>query len=182
MASSGAGNSSSGSGHTDAGVDSGSADTGSAGGDTGAADTGSGANTVTGMLGTTPLNPIMSAYWINNAFPPETIVYLIAGNVSCSQLGTNGWLAAIPAGIQVVELVMPSSTTTGMVSIPSGEANYAFGGMSSTTETSASSGSINITKNDPMGTIEGTVSATYATGGSIMGSFHADSCPGGMGY
>lgn len=132
------------------------------------------------MLGTTPVNPIVSAYWINTS-PGETIVYLIAGQVSCSQLGTTGWLTSIPAGTQVIELVMPSTTTTGMVSIPSGEANYAFGGMSSFTETTATSGTINITNNNPMGAIDGTVSAMYAQG-SIMGSFHADYCPGGMGF
>jgi hypothetical protein len=132
------------------------------------------------MLGSAPVKPIVSAFLVTTS-PGETIIYLIAGPVTCAQISVSGWLPSIAAGTQVIELIVPSTTTTGMVSIPSGEANYAFGGMSSFTETAATSGSINITKNTPNTSIEGTVTASYASG-SIMGSFHADYCAGGMGF
>jgi hypothetical protein len=174
-ASSGSGSSgaSSGSG-AGAGASSGHGDAG------GGADGAAGATNITGMLGSAQVKPIVSAFLVTTS-PGETIIYLIAGPVTCAQISISGWLPSIAAGTQVIELIVPSTTTTGMVSIPSGEANYAFGGMSSLTETVATSGSINITKNTPNTAIEGTVTATYASG-SIMGSFHADYCAGGMGF
>jgi hypothetical protein len=178
-ASSGSGGSgaSSGSGSSGATSSGSGAGTGDAGG---GADGASGATNITGMLGSAPVKPIVSAFLVTTS-PGETIIYLIAGPVTCAQISISGWLPSIAAGTQVIEIIFPSTTTTGMVSIPSGEANYAFGGMSSLTETVATSGSINITKNTPNTAIEGTVTATYASG-SIMGSFHANYCAGGMAF
>jgi hypothetical protein len=155
--------------------------TGGSGGMSGAGGTGAGANNVTGTLGTAPLMPIMSALVAANGGAGETIIYLFSAPITCSQISSAGWLPSIASGTQVVELVMPSTTTTGTVAVPGGEVNYNFGGMLSFTETSATSGSIMITMNNPMGVIEGTVMATYSSG-SISGSFHAEYCANGQGY
>ena len=91
------------------------------------------------------------------------------------------WLGSQPAGSQVIELVMKGKPAVGQtVSVPPGEANYAAGGKSSSYETSAASGSLKFTRSDANGIVEGSVSAKYADGSSISGTFHADFCANGQ--
>ena len=78
-----------------------------------------------------------------------------------------------------MEIVIKGPPKVGKIA---GEVNFAEGGKTSAGETTADTGSITFTKADPMGIVEGTVSATYADGSEIMGTFHAEFCAGGQGY
>jgi hypothetical protein len=60
--------------------------------------------------------------------------------------------------------------------------NYAAGGKSSAYEVVAQSGTITFTAAQTNGPVKGTVMATYAGGGSVMGNFSAEFCTGGQGY
>jgi len=142
----------------------------------------SGGTNVTGSLGTTPLNPIVTALVSANAGLGETIIYMFTSAVTCAQISTPGWLPSIAASTQVVEMVIvPATSTPGTFPVPNSEVNYANGGQLSLFETSANSGSITVTQISPSGVIEGSVSASY-TGGSISGTFHAEFCATGQAY
>ena len=174
--------------HADAGVVTGAGDAGSTGdagskSDAGATGgTGSG-TTVTGTLGALgPAMPIVSSLVIFTG--SETIVYLSTAPVACSLIsGRDGsrWLNKLPAGSQVVELVVSGAARVGDATFP--EVNYAPGGMSSANEKNASlgSGKVSFTKAEAMGVVEGTFSATYANPtGSVSGTFHAEFCADGQ--
>jgi len=142
----------------------------------------SGGTNVTGSLGTTPLNPIVTALVSANAGLGETIIYMFTSAVTCAQISTPGWLPSIAASTQVVEMVIvPATSTPGTFPVPNSEVNYANGGQLSLFETSANSGSITVTQISPGGVIEGSVSASY-TGGSISGTFHAEFCATGQAF
>jgi hypothetical protein len=130
----------------------------------------------------------VAAYWIgtpDNA--AETgggpFVYLFSGPVTCADISAaSGWVTTIPAGTQVTEMLI-GTTTTG-TAVPAAahaaanavEANYATGG--STTETRATSGSVTLTAYTKDVAVDGTVDLTFPAG-SAKGTFHAVWCPTG---
>ena len=147
-----------------------------------------GGGSLTGTYGSTPIAPIVAAYWIgtpDNA--SETgggpFVYLFSGPVACSDISAaSGWVTTIPTGTQVTELLI--GTTTVGTAVPAAahaapgalEANYATGG--STAETRATSGSVTLTAYTKDSAVDGTVDVTFPTG-SAQGTFHAVWCPTG---
>jgi hypothetical protein len=80
----------------------------------------------------------------------------------------------------VVEIVIKGAPKVQDYPVPPGEVNYAPGGKSSAYETGAKSGTITFTKADAT-TVEGTVTATYASG-NVSGNFHATFCDNGQNY
>jgi hypothetical protein len=146
---------------------------------------GGGGNSLTGTYGSLgAVKPIVSAYWISTGL--ETIVYLSSAPLTCAQVMTEGgrWLLMLPSGAQVLELVVRGAAKVGTVKISPAEANYAEGGKSSSTETTASSGSLTFTKAEAKGVIEGMVMASYSSlfggSGDVMGTFHAEYCDAGQ--
>ena len=145
---------------------------------------GGGSASLTGMLGALgAVKPIVNAWVISNS--GETLIYLSSAPLTCMMMQTMGvgWLSKLPAGSQVIEIVVKGTPSAKMypVGLLQGEVNYAPGGMSSNYETSASSGSITFTMASANGPVEGTVMATYAMG-SVMGTFHAEFCSMGSQY
>ncbi|HVW24932.1 MAG TPA: hypothetical protein VHC69_06150 [Polyangiaceae bacterium] len=141
--------------------------------------TSGGSASLTGTLGSLgAVKPIVNAWVISNS--GETLIYLSSAPLSCMMMQTMGvgWLPMLPAGSQVVEMVVKGTPTakTYPVGFVQGEVNYAPGGMSSSYETNASSGSITLTMASANGPVEGSVMATYPMG-SVMGTFHAEFCP-----
>lgn len=134
---------------------------------------------LTGTLGTLGVVlPTVSSWVISNS--GETLIYLTSAPLTCEQLKVSRWLGAFTAGAQVVEIVVQGNAPVGMARNP--EVNFAAGGKSSAYEKAASTASVTFTKSDPMGAIEGKVSATYLPSGDVMGTFHAEFCAGGQGY
>ena len=149
------------------------------------AGTTSSGTTLSGTLGVLgAVMPIVSSLVI--AKGSETIVYMSTAPVACSKIsGLDGskWLGSLPAGSQVVEIVVSGAAKVGAASSP--EVNYAPGGMSSAHEKNAApgTGKVSFTKAEAMGVVEGTVSATYANPtGNISGTFRAEFCADGQEY
>lgn len=135
---------------------------------------------LTGTLGKLgPVQPIVSSYVISNS--GETLIYLSTATITCQTLQTSRWLGGTQAGSQVVEIVMRGNPSAGQtVNVPPGEVNYAAGGKSSSYEVVATSGSFTFSSAKAMGLVEGSVSATYADGSKIAGTFHAEFCANGQ--
>lgn len=154
---------------------------GAAGGGGAAGATTGGSSMLTGTLGALgPAQPIMAGFAITNG--PETLVYLSSAPLTCAQMMMGGvkWLSTLPAKSQVVEIVVPgtASAKTYMVGSFMAEVHYAEGSKSSSTEATASSGSVVFSKASKGGVHEGTVSATFPMG-MLMGTFHTEWCQGG---
>ena len=130
-----------------------------------------------GALGAT--KPTASSIVISNS--GETLIYLSSTPITCADVKVSRWLGSIAADSQVVEIVFKGAPTVGKIQVPPGEVNYAAGGKSSSYEVVANAGSINLTKAEAMGVVEGSIDATYASG-SVKGSFHAEFCAGGQGF
>jgi hypothetical protein len=84
----------------------------------------------------------------------------------------------------VVELVVKGAPTVKMYTVGGflgAEANYAEGGKSSSYEVNATGGSITFTAAAANGPVDGTVTATYASG-NLSGTFHAEFCANGSQY
>jgi hypothetical protein len=138
-------------------------------------------NRLSGTLGALgAVKPVMAGWATTNG--NETLIYLSSASLSCAMMMTKGtkWLATLPAGSQVIEIVVRGTPNIGTTPIGSlqGEVNYAEGSKSSSTEVNATGGSIMFTKAEPRKVFEGKVTATYPKG-SLMGTFHADWCEGG---
>jgi hypothetical protein len=173
----GTGGASAGSGGSSAGAGGSSAGTGGAGGSSG------GTNTITGTLGALgAAKPIMNAWATTNG--PETLIYLSSAPLSCPDMMTMGvkWLSKLPAGTQVIELVVPGTASTKMYSIGPlmGEVNYAEGSKSSATEVTGKAGSLTFTKVMAKGVHEGSFMVTSPF--TAMATFHAEWCQGGTEY
>jgi hypothetical protein len=137
------------------------------------------ATALTGTLGTLgAVAPTVSSWVISNS--GETLIYLTSAPLTCEQLKVSRWLGSFTAGAQVVEIVVRGNAPVGKATNP--EVNFAPGGMSSRYETTAATATVTFTKSEPMGVIEGTVSATYRPSGDVMGTFHAEFCAMGQGY
>lgn len=158
---------------------------GSTGGSAGAGGASGGGNAmITGTIGALgAVKPIVNAWVIQNS--GETLIYLSTAPLTCMMMQTQGvgWLPKLPAGSQVIELVIKGNPSAKMYPIGAlqGEANYAPGGMSSAYEKNATGGSITFTMAMAGGPVDGSVMATYAMG-SIMGTFHAEFCSMGSQY
>jgi len=143
-----------------------------------------GGNDLSGTLGALgAVKPVMAGWATTNGL--ETLIYLSSSPLTCAQMMTKGvkWLASLPAGTQVVEIVVRGTALVGTTAVGplQGEVNYAEGSKSSSNEVVASSGSIMFTKAEAKKVFEGTLMATYPKG-SLMGKFHADWCEGGTEY
>jgi hypothetical protein len=158
----------------DTGVDSPSSDAGPASG----VGVNAGATKLIGTLGALgPIQPIVSSKVISNS--GETLIYMTTAPLTCEELMVSRWLGAFAQGAQVVEIVVSGPAKLGPAKSP--EVNYAAGGKSSSYEKGAKTSGVTFTKSEPMGVVEGTVMATYATG-ELTGNFHAEFCPDGQGY
>lgn len=139
---------------------------------------------LTGTLGALgPVAPVLAGFATTNGL--ETLIYLSSAPLTCAQMMTMGapWLRSLPAGSQVIEIVVRGMASVGTVPVGflQGEINYAEGSKSSSNEVNARSGSITFTRADAKGVHEGMLSATYPTGG-LSGTFHAEWCEGGQEY
>ena len=140
-----------------------------------------GGNNLTGTLGALgAVKPVVNGWATTNGL--ETLIYLSSSPLTCAMMMTKGvkWLASLPAGTQVIEIVVRGTAMVGTTPVGSlqGEVNYAEGSKSSSTEVNAKSGSIMFTKAEAKKVFEGTLMATYPSG-NLMGTFHADWCEGG---
>jgi hypothetical protein len=140
------------------------------------------------MYGSASIEPIVAAYWIGmpdnaNETGGGPFVYLFSGPLACADISAaSGWVTGIPAGTQVTELLIGTTTLGTPVqaaahAAPSAlEANYAAGG--STAETRATSGSVTLTAYTKDSAVDGTVDVTFPAG-SAKGTFHAVWCATG---
>jgi hypothetical protein len=157
------------------------------GGNGGQGGTTQGGNNLTGMLGLLgPVKPVMVGWATNNG--NENLIYLSTAPLTCAMMQTMGtkWLASLPAGTQVIEIVT-NNIYIGVgsfdIGFPTGEVNYAEGSKSSSTEvqgTSGPPGGLVYTKVIPQMVYEGTVNVTAPF--TLSGSFHADWCQGASEY
>jgi hypothetical protein len=158
---------------------------GHAAGASGAAGGGGGSD-ITGTLGTLgAVQPIMAGFALTTS-TGETAVYLSSAPLTCAAISTPGgrWLGSLPAGTQVIEIVVAGGASAMMYSVGGLggiELNFAAGGMSSATEKHSTAGTVTFTKASVGGAHEGSIMATNS-GGMIMGTFHADWCAGGQEY
>ena len=169
---------------------SGNGGTKGAGGMTGGAGS-SGAGSITGTYNTTAILPIMSGIWIGKPqMASETgggpFIYLFSGPITCAQISAkSGWLPTIPAGTQVLELLVGTTMTGTPVTVDANgagagrlEANYATGMQLG--EHGAKAGStVTLTSYKAGMSVEGTVDLQFPVG-SAKGSFHADYCAAGQ--
>jgi hypothetical protein len=140
-------------------------------------------NALTGMLGALgDVKPVMAGWATTNGL--ETLLYLSSSPLTCAMMMTKGtkWLASLPAGTQVIEIVVRggAAAQTYPIGMLMGEVNYAEGSKSSSTEVTGKTGSITFTKADAKGVHEGMVSVTAPF--TLSGMFHAQWCEGGTEY
>lgn len=142
---------------------------------------------ITGTLGQLgPVQPIMAGWATTNGL--ETLVYLSSAPLTCEQMMTKGsrWLGKLPAGSQVIEIVVgqPAAVKSYTIGTPAafggGEVNYAEGSKSSSTEVTGSAGSITFTVAEAKGAHDGSIDVSAPFKAS--GQFHAQWCEGGTEY
>jgi len=148
------------------------------------------ASAITGTYGNVAIKPIMSAFWLGK--PANLMeaaggpfVVLLSAPVTCADLSkTRGWIATIPPGTQVMELIIGTTEVGKELTEKDGagagkfEGNYMFGA-SKLMEYKGASGTLTLTAYTPGKAVEGMVSIKFATG-SAMGTFHAEWCPDGL--
>jgi hypothetical protein len=169
----------------------GGAGTGGAAGDAGAAETGgpTGANTITGMYGSVAIKPVMSGLWIGKPEDPGEsgggpFVVLFSAPVTCADIAQSGWIAKIPAGTQVMELIIGTTQVGKQIKQAGGaganvvEVNYTFGA-SSLVEHKSTSGNLTLTSYKAGMAVEGTLDINFGVG-MATGAFHADYCADGV--
>lgn len=133
-----------------------------------------------GTLGTLgAAQPTASSLMISNS--GETLIYLSSDPLTCDQLTVSRWLGATTAGTQVVELVFSGTPSVTTLPVPDAEVNYAPGGMSSSHELSADSGSITFTAATANTSAAGDFHAKYGSN-LVTGTFHATFCANGQGF
>jgi hypothetical protein len=141
---------------------------------------------ITGTLGSLgAVQPIMAGFALTTS-TGETAVYLSSAPLTCAAISNPGgrWLGSLPAGTQVIEIVVAGGASAMMYSVGGLggiELNFAPGGMSSSNEKHSTSGTVTFTKASVGGVHEGSIMASNS-GGMIMGTFHADWCTGGQEY
>jgi hypothetical protein len=136
---------------------------------------------LTGSVGTKRFDMVKTAFVIGNPDEPgTTTVYLLDSSVTCSQISLLAWLTQLPTSVHVVEIVFSNAAPTG-TALTSSAVSYASGGMYSFAKTHATTSSLVLSLNKPATAVEGTLTATFATG-SVMGLFHADVCASGVSF
>jgi hypothetical protein len=144
----------------------------------------SGSSDITGSLGALgAVKPIMAGWATTNGL--ETLIYLSSAPLTCEMMMTSGvkWLSKLPAGSQVIEIVLGQPSSAKMyplgtsAAVGGAEVNYAEGSKSSSTEVTGKSGSVTLTKAGAKSVQEGMfeVTAPYMA----SGKFHAEWCEGG---
>jgi hypothetical protein len=143
---------------------------------------------LTGTFGADAIKPVLSGLWIgtpDNAAESGggPFVYLFSGPVTCADLSKGtGWISALPAGTQVLEMIIgTTSTGSAMHAAAHAAANVAevnYATAPSSTESRATTGTVTLTSYAKGVAVEGTIDVTFPTGGA-KGSFHADWCPTG---
>ena len=173
-----------GSGGSAAAAGAGGSSSGSSG--AGAVASGGGSN-ITGTLGALgAVKPVMAGWATTNGL--ETLIYLSSAPLTCEMMMTKGtkWLSKLPAGSQVLEIVVgqPSAVKSYTIGMPAalggGEVNYAEGSKSSSTEVTGKAGKVTLTTAKASGVHEGMIEVTAPYMAS--GSFHAEWCEGGTEY
>jgi hypothetical protein len=148
------------------------------------------ANNVTGTYGNMAIKPVMSALWLGK--PANLIegaggpfVALFSAPVSCADVSkTRGWIATIPAGTQVMELIIGTTEVGKQLMEKDGagaglfEANYIFGA-SKLMEYKGASGTLTLTAYTPGKAVDGMLNVKFGMG-SAMGTFHAEWCADGL--
>ena len=173
----------------------GSAGTGGASGTGGAgmtpdAASAPGGNAVSGMYGSVPIKPVMSGLWLGKPANADEsaggpFVVLFSAPITCAEVSkTRGWIATIPGGTQVMELIIGATEVGKDLKEKDGagagmfESNYIFG-MTKLIEHKASSGTLTLTSYAPGKAVEGKFDINFGIG-SATGTFHADWCPDGL--
>ncbi|MEJ7730989.1 MAG: hypothetical protein WKG00_17450 [Polyangiaceae bacterium] len=147
-----------------------------------------GTASITGTYGTEPVKPVLAAYWIEFPADPAEgangpLIYLFGASISCDQLSMADWGDTIPAGTQLLEMIV--GTTTPDKAVPAAasaaadvaEVNYIHGG--NPDDTRATSGSVTLTAYTKDVAVAGTVDVKFPTG-DVKGSFNAKWCPDGQ--
>jgi hypothetical protein len=113
------------------------------------------------------------------------LIYLSSAPLTCAMMQTQGagWLSSVAAGAQVIEIVVKGAPQVKSYNVGflGAEVNYAAGGKSSSYEVNATGGSVTFTAASANGPVDGTVTATYASG-NLSGTFHAEFCANGSQY
>lgn len=147
-----------------------------------------GTGSVTGSYGSDAIKPVVAAYWIGKPGDPTEsaggpFVYLFSSPVTCEEISKgSGWAPSLPAGTQVLELIIGTSNvgTAASASSKAGadlvEANY-FGPAGG--ESRATAGSVSLTAYTKDTAVDGTVDVTFPSG-NAKGTFHATWCPAGQ--
>lgn len=147
-----------------------------------------GSANVSGTFGTDAIKPIVAAYWIGVPGNADEsgggpFLYLFSTPVTCDDISKgSAWVASLPAGTQVMELIV--GTTGTAVPVPASahaganvsEVNYFFAQTAS--EARATSGSVTLTSYAKGVAADGTIDVTFPMG-SAKGTFHAVWCAGG---
>jgi hypothetical protein len=133
---------------------------------------------VSGTLGTTAFNAKVGYVVGRSEELGTTTVYLLDSSVTCQQLSSLAWLNDLPNSVHVIEIAFLSTASTG-TTLTSSLVSYATGGSRSFTKARAMTSALVLSQNKPAIAIEGTLSATFASG-SVMGAFHAAACASGM--
>jgi hypothetical protein len=177
-----------------AGGTGGSATTGGASGsaDAGAPDGAAAAsNSLAGTYGNMAIKPIVSAFWLGKPANLEEgaggpFVVLLSAPVTCAELSkSRGWIATIPAGTQVMELIIGTTEVGKELSEKDGagagkfEVNYMFGA-NKLMEYKGASGTLSLTAYTPGKAVDGMLDVKFVTGSSAKGTFHAEWCPEGQ--
>lgn len=110
----------------------------------------------------------------------QTTLYLFDSVVSCAAISTLAWLSQLPSTVQVIEVAFPARAPIGSPVLGS-SVSYARGGTYSFTKTRASTSSLLLSDVSRAGTVDGTLTASFASGG-VSGTFHAEFCASGTAF
>lgn len=167
----------------------GSSGTGGGGGGSPDASGSPGANDITGMYGTMAIKPVMSGLWIGKPGDPTEsgggpFVALFSAPVTCADISQNGWIGKIPAGTQVMELIIGTTEVGKQIKQAGGaaagvvEVNYTFGG-TSLVEHKSTSGNLTLTSYKAGVAVDGMLDINFGVG-TAKGGFHAVWCANGV--
>jgi hypothetical protein len=136
---------------------------------------------LTGSFDTKMFESVQTAFVIGRSDEfGTTTVYLLDHSVTCDAISSFAWLVALPAEVQVIEIMFLSTTATG--SLASGSViSHADGGMFSISKDLASMQSLVLSRNETGGVVEGLLDATFSSG-HVSGRFHAEFCASGMSF
>ena len=155
------------------------------------ADAPAGSNTITGAIGGTGFNVVMSTYWIGAPDSPstDTVLYMFDHVVMCGQITNAGWDTGLPTGTQILEMKLvgkaantyPNTTAATRIPAPGESLSSYTVAAAGATDMVASGGSVTLA------TIETPSAGNFAIGafhitfptGSLDGKFDAPFCAAG---